>query len=187
MAPHQSLRTHNLGALGSPLLAIGCPFCPRHFHNRSGRTNHIRARHQVESELHEPNPSVPPSPILYPSSHPPSPIPSNHMSPSNHTPPPHLPPPPSNYSPPPSNYSPPSPFNYVLPHADYIPSSVSDHFPPPSDGGFEITALNLDAEDDLDAAPGMDSPQVPDASSVTRAYHPKLDGRVDLFLGLHQD
>ena len=77
----------------------------------------------------------------------------------------------SDYTPPPpSDYTPPSPF--------------SDYLPPPSPGGIEIVAQNSDAEDDLDAAPGMNDP--PDGSSITRAYHPKLDGKVYFFLGMHR-
>ena len=66
------------------------------------------------------------------------------------------------------------------------PSPFPDYLPLPLDGGVEIATLNLDAEDNLDVAPGMNDPQVPDGPSITRAYHPKLDGEVDFFLGMHQ-
>jgi hypothetical protein len=81
-------------------------------------------------------------------------------------------PPLSDYTPPPpSNNTPPSPF--------------SDYLPPPSPGGVdEIAAQNSDAEDDLNAAPGMNDP--PDGSSITHAYHSKLDGKVYFFLGMHR-
>jgi hypothetical protein len=215
MVPSGNFQTHNAHAFGSPSPAIVCLYCPRHFHSRGGRTRHMQAYHQAEFGVHEPNPSAPPSPIPYSSSHPPSPIPSNYMPPpSNYTPPPpsnYTPPPPSNYTPPPpsnytlpppsiytppppsvytppppSNYTPPPPFNYVLPPAEYALSPFSDYLPPPLHGGVEIPALNLDAEDELDAAPGMNDPQVPDASFITRVYHPKLDGKVDFFLGMHR-
>jgi len=180
MVPNRYLQPHNTYALGSPSPAIACPYCLRHFLSRGGRTRHIQARHQAESRSHEPNPSAPPSPIPDSSSHPPSPIPSNYtpLPPSNSTPPP------SNHATPPhSNYTSPPPFNSVIPPADYGLSPFFDYLPPPLHGGIEIAALNLDAEDDLDAAPGMNHPQVPDAPSITRAYHPKLDGKVDFFSG----
>ena len=142
----------------SPPLAIVCPHCPRHFRSKGGRTKHIRVSHQVESEPQELNPSVPPSPIPYLSSHPPSPIPSDYTSS------------------PPSNFTPP-PFNNVLPSADHESSPVSDYLPPPSHGGAEFPAINPDAEDDLDAAPGMNDPQIIDASVTTCDYHPELDGK----------
>src|SRR4030088_80147 len=132
MVPNQKFRTHNAHALGSPPPTTVCPYCPRHFRSRGGRTKHILAHHQAESGSHEPNPSAPPSPIPYSSSHPSSPILSNYT-------PPHS----SNYMP-----MPPSPF--------------PDYLPPPLDGGVEIATLNLDAEDNLDVAPGMNDPQVPD-------------------------
>src|SRR3981081_929699 len=177
MAPYRNLQTHDAHSLGSPPPTFECPYCIRHFLSRTGRTKHIRARHQVEYGLHEPNPYVPPSPIPYLLSHPPSPILSNYTPPpSNYTPPP------SNYTPlPPCNYTPPPPFDHVLAPADRVSPSFSGYLPPPLHGGVEIAALNSDAEDDLDVAPGMNHPQVPDASSVTRVYHPKLDGKVDFF------
>jgi hypothetical protein len=94
--------------------------------------------------------------------------------------------PPPNYFSPPPNYTPPAPSNCALPLADYVASPFSDYSPPPFHGGVEIAALNSDAEDDPDAAPGMNDPQVSDAPSITRAYHPKLDGKVDFFLGNHR-
>src|SRR6266852_7147416 len=107
MAPNRNLRTHNVHALGSPLPTIVCPYCPRHFRSRGGRTKHIRAYHQDESGPPVPNPSAP-LPIPHPSSQPASPIPSDH------------------------------------------------------------------------------TPPLPDGSSITRVYHPKLDGKVEFFLGMHR-
>jgi hypothetical protein len=41
----------------------------------------------------------------------------------------------------------------------------------------------LDAEEDLDAAPGMNDPQVSNAPSIKRNYHRELNGSVDFFGG----
>lgn len=68
---------------------------------------------------------------------------------------------------PPPHYTPPPSFRYSR------PSPLSGNLPP----------SNLGPEDDMDATPGMNDPQVPDGSSVTRVYHPKLDGKVDFFSG----
>ena len=42
-------------------------------------------------------------------------------------------------------------------------------------GGTDSTTLGSDAEDD------QDDPQVPDASSITRTYHFKLNGKSIFF------
>jgi hypothetical protein len=140
--------------------AIACPYCPRHFRSRGGRTKHILARHQAdESEHHEPNPSAPPSPIPYSSPHPPSPVPSELSS--------------SHYMPPP---------------ADYAPSPLPEYYmPPPSCGGADAAPPNSDDEDDIGYAllrGGMSNPQVPDTLPISRAYHPKLDGE-SVFFWVH--
>src|SRR6267154_484740 len=177
MTPNRNLRIHNAHILWSPLSTIMCPYCTRHFRNRGGHTKHIRAHHDAES--HARNPSVSPSAISYLSSRPSSPIPSNYMLPPSLHPssllPPPLPPSPLPSSPLPSSPSP-SPPPLPLP-------SPSDYLPPPFYGGVEIAALNSDAEDDLDAASGMNSPQASDALSIKHYYHPKLNGRVDFFRG----
>jgi hypothetical protein len=74
----------------------------------------------------------------------------------------------------------------VLLPADRVPSPFSDYLSPTLHGGVEIAALNSDADDDLDVAPGINRPQVPDTSSITRVYHHKLDGKVIFFQGIHR-
>ena len=50
MAPNQRIRTHSAHALqvGSSRPTVACPFCPRHFRNRRGRTKHIGVHHRDE-------------------------------------------------------------------------------------------------------------------------------------------
>jgi hypothetical protein len=142
-----------------------CPYsgCCQHFRKVDGRTKHIQAHHHVESGSHEPNPSAPPLPIPNLSSHPSSPIPFNHTSsPSLSSPSPLSP---SSLSPSP------------LPPSDYLP--------PPFHGFVDITPLNSDAEEDLDAAPGINDPQVPDTPSIKRNYHRDLNDNVVFFPSIH--
>ena len=156
----------NVHSLWSPPFV--CPYCPRHLCSRGGCKIHIETNHQAESGLNGFNLYDPPSPIPYLSPLPPTPIPSNFMLP------------PSDYTPGPfsSNYTPSPSSNYVLPPTDYGLSPFSNHLSLSLHGGFEFTALYSAPKDDLDAAPGMNDPQVPDTSSITHAYHPKLDGTV---------
>jgi hypothetical protein len=56
---------------------------------------------------------------------------------------------------------------------------AAEYLPPPFHGGVEIATLNSDPKDDLDAAPGMNNPQVPDT--------PRLKRQVDFFSGCGSD
>lgn len=88
----------------------------------------------------------------------------------------------------PSSHPNPNPFNHTPPPlSDYPPPSPLSDLPASLHGDVEIAALDLDADDDMDAAPGMNDPRVPDGPPITRAYHPTLDGEVDFFfLGMHR-
>lgn len=187
MLPNRNLRIHNAFTLGSPPPTLSCPYCPRWFYSRGGRTQHIRANHQaVGSEPPEPDPPVAPSPMPHSShlsSQPPSPIPSDYMQP-----------PLSGCMPPPSDDFRPSPLDIPPPSDDMRPSPPVD-MPPPSCGDLDSASLDLGAEDDdLDLgyvqsefgdelhedAPfgaGMNDPHVPDPPRITRTYHPKLNGK----------
>lgn len=171
MDPNQNFRI-----LDGPSFA--CPYCPRHLRSKGGRKIHIQAIHQAESRPDDLNLYDPPSPIPYSSPLPPTPTPTLTPTPTPTPTPSNFTPPPFDYTPgSPSNYTPSPSSNYVLPPADDVLSPFSDHSSPSLHGVFEFAALNLAPENDLDAAPGMDDPQVPDILSITRAYHLKLDGK----------
>ncbi len=61
MEPNQVLQTHGASSLPPTL---PCPYCPRYFHRKGGRTRHIQAKHPAnESEPPSPGPSACPAPI----------------------------------------------------------------------------------------------------------------------------
>jgi hypothetical protein len=58
MLLNKNLRIHNIHTLGSPPPTLPCPYCPRHFRSKGGRNKHIRAKHDFEGlDPHEPSPS----------------------------------------------------------------------------------------------------------------------------------
>ena len=173
MVPNQDHQIHNARAIGSPspMPGIVCPYCPRRLRNISGRTRHVHAKHQAESGPDEPNPCAPLSPSPSLSSHPPSPIPFNYSPPLSDCMPP-----------PPFNGTPPS-FNYVLPPADYAPSPFPNDLPPPSPFSGNLPPPSPFSDDLPPPSPFSDDLPpplhggVPDAPSITRTYHPVLDGK----------
>ena len=156
--------------IGSPPPTLKCPYCPRHFKTRSGRTRHIQAKHPTNgSEPHAPDTvaaaRTSTSPIPSPrqsSFHDPSPV-SSHFLPSFHGP-----------SPVPSHFMPsfhdPSPVPSHFMPSFHDPSPVPSHFMPsfpPSIDGFNDVDPNIDMD--------IERP-LPDASCITRVFHPKLNG-----------
>lgn len=65
MLGNHNIRVQNAHTIGSPPPTLPCLYqgCPRHFRNRAGRTNHIRAKHPglLENAQLGHNPSPPPS------------------------------------------------------------------------------------------------------------------------------
>ena len=149
MLPNRNLRVQNAFTLGSPPPTLACPHCPRHFRSTGGRTKHIRAKHQTDVSRHpDPNQSRPPSPTQSLSQPPPEPP-----------------------SPVPSN-SPtqPPPLRRGFNHADLD----TEH--PYSDPGYALPESYSDVvNEDPPPAGGRAIPIPP---SVTRVYHPKLDGKL---------
>jgi hypothetical protein len=158
----------NAFPLCSPSPTISCPYCPRWFHSRGGRTQHIQALHQVdESEPPEFNPPVVPSPLphlLHSSSQPPSPISSGSVP----------------ARPPPSDDIP-RPFCRDLDSAGLGLDVEGDNF----DLGYVPPDINSvfgdEAHEDAPLGAGMSDCHVPDAPQVTRIYHRKLDGKSIFF------
>jgi hypothetical protein len=140
-------QTQNAFTLDSLPPTLACPHCPRHFRSTGGCTKHIRAKHQTDgSGAPEPNPSVPPSPMQSSSE---------------------------------SFSGPPSP----------VPSNSTTR-PPSLCGRFDPASLDAERPySDLGYAPPgsysdiangdpppASSQRIPGPPSVTRIYHPKLDG-----------
>jgi hypothetical protein len=145
--------------LGSPP-TLACPYCPRHFRSKGGRTQHILAKHHTDSEGREPhgsNPSLPSSPV--PSSLPhefyyeqtPSPIPFESTTP------------------------PPSPeeVNTANPDIDV------DVEQPPFD--LNSTPPDFYGEDLPHGEDATEQPDPPHPPHLMRSYHPKLDGELSAF------
>jgi hypothetical protein len=153
--------------LGSPPPTLACPHCLRHFKTKSGRTRHIQAKHPAGANGPETHASdtaasrspIPSFPQLEASFHDSSPVPS-HFIPSPSPSSSHFIP-----SPPPSHFIP-SP-----PPSHFIPSPPSS--PPPSCDGF-IADPNID----MDIA---EHPH-PNASRITRVFHPMLNGMSIFFI-----
>ena len=170
MLQNRQLQLHNTHGtilqVGSPPPTLACPHCPRHFHSKGGRTKHIQAKHDANGlNPHASNVTLPPSPVSslsHSSSHivqfeePPSPIPSDFTP-----------------TPPPS----------------YGEADAADDFP---DIGldaeypqFNQNDIPPDVGDELneDLPPG-DNPMeqhAPNPPHITYIYHPKLNGKVELF------
>ncbi len=82
MVPNQVLQIHGVGS--SPP-TLPCPYCPRYFHRKGGRTRHIQAKHPASgSEPPSPGPAAytaPISPLPQQSFRGSSPIPSDFTPP----------------------------------------------------------------------------------------------------------
>ena len=153
--------------LGSPPPTLVCPFCPRRFNTKSGRTRHMEQKHPHDRPDTAAHTSPTPQPSLHnssptrshflPSLHNPSPVPS-HFMPSLHNP-----------SPVPSHFTP------SLHNPSPIPSPHFMQSPPPS-----CDEVNADPNIDMD----VEHPR-PDSSRLTRVFHPKLNGMSIYFLHIH--
>lgn len=137
MAPNQN---HDY-SLGSPPPTLACPFCPRHFKSKSGRTRHIQA-------IHPANGSAP-------------------GTAASATPPP-LQPPPHNSSP--------------APHTPDTAAHISLPPQPPHDPSPVLSYDGFDANPNMDI--DIEHPH-PDASRISRVFHPKLNGMPIFFLLIH--
>jgi hypothetical protein len=68
--------------LGSPPPTFACPYCPRHFKAKSGRTRHIQAKHSGVAKPNAPDPDLSHiSSSPQPSFHGTNPVSSNFASP----------------------------------------------------------------------------------------------------------
>jgi len=169
MVPNRNLHIYNEFTLGSPPPTIPCPYCLRHFRSRGGRTKHIRAHHANESEPQEPNAFMPSSPITLSSSK--SPSPPQSPIPSDSTPQPpsaHTPPPLSGYIPSPQPMS---------PHLDSIGLNL-DARDARSNSGYMSPNIGDEIHEGTPLRDGASDPHAPDSPSVTRTYHPKMNGKL---------
>jgi hypothetical protein len=139
------LEVHDTYILGSPPPTVACPYCPRHFKVKSGRTRHIKAKHSGVPEPHAPEPATDPLRI---SSSPESPQP-----------------PPSFYGTNSTRSVSPVPSDLASPYLD-----IDNH-------QFDQGSLGGDPDVNL-----------PDAPSIRRTYHPKLNGVLisSLIYRIHQ-
>lgn len=160
----------------APQKALGCPYCPRHFYTKSGRTRHIQAKHQAATDAAgHPSPVPTPSPQSFHNSLPPSPDPPsshegfNTNSLANLD---FIPAPPSHEADPPN-------LNNIMPS----PTHSHEGFRNTVDSPTTNNRFDMDISDS-DAAPspspslsheGSNSPteKIP---RITRAFHRKLDG-----------
>jgi hypothetical protein len=150
MPPSQNLRIRQVHTLGSPPPTLPCPYCPRHFHSKGGRTKHIRTKHDFQGlEPHEPSPSD--------SSPPPSQQPSSNESYHERV----QSPIPSEAPREGSNAGYDMDVDHPIPDSDYTPP------------GSYVEELNRNSPPRGHAH----NQHVPDPPRVTRAYHPKLDGK----------
>ena len=158
--PNRNLRIHNTYTLGSPPPTLTCPYCPRHFHSKGGRTQHIRAKHHIDG--HEPHGSNPSSPVSS----------SLHSSPHEF------------YF---EQALSPIPFESTTPPREEVntanPDIDVDVEQPPFDSNstppdFYGDQLNEDLPPGEDA---MEQPDPPHPPHLTRSYHPKLDGELSSF------
>jgi hypothetical protein len=148
MLPNRNLRIQNTFTLGSPPPTLTCLHCPRHFRSTGGRTKHIRTKHQTdESFPPDSNPSVSPSAQ---SSSEQSPEPSSPI--------------PSNFE----STTPPIRGGFD-PAADW---DVEQRDP---DLGYAPPGSDSDAENE--DPPPESSQHIPIDPSITRTYHPKIDGK----------
>ena len=172
--------------IGSPPPTLACPFCPRHFHSKGGRTKHIRIKHHENG----PNPHV--SNLTVPS----SPVPSSPNSSSHNV---QLDQPPSPVPPDPS--SSPLPLHGEVNTADNfsdididaehpqldLPPDLnvgdeSNENLPPGDNPLEQHGLDLNVSSDDESnedLPSVENPLEQHSSNpphITYTYHPKLNG-----------
>ena len=152
MVPNHNLQIHNVYTLGSPPPTLACPYCPQHFKTKIGCTRHIQAKHPADgSEPHAPDTaaqSIPSS--LQLSFHDSSPIPS-HIMPS------------------------------LPPSCDRFNANSNldmDIEHPHSDQGYILSECGEEVNENFPSGgnPNVRNQHVPDASRITHAFHPKLDG-----------
>lgn len=163
MPPHRNRPTRNLNvyAPDTPVPLIPCLYrdCSRQFHSKGGRTKHIKVYHQVD--LLEVN-----VPVLS------SPIPLVFSSDSSQL-----------------SSRPPTPMPSS--HTSPLPSHRSNDMSA-ENLGFDLENPNFGDELNENLPPGgsVDKQHVPNRRSnrphITRAHHPKLDGK-PIFLSYNTD
>ena len=164
--------------VGSPPPTLACPFCPRHFHSKGGRTKHIRAKHRNHAD--GPNAHwQPPNQTLTPPLAPGVPSPSHS---SSHNIQFEQPPSPISSDAIPSSPIPPSyggvdaaNFADIGIDAEF-PQFDRDYVPPDLNAGNELP-VNEDLPPGLGDNPINQHRDAPHPPHITYIYHPKLNGK----------
>jgi hypothetical protein len=171
MLQNRNLQLHNTHLqVGPPPPTLACPYCPRHFYSKGGRTKHIQAKHDANG----PNPHHASNVTL-----PPSPVPSLSQGSSSHN---------VQFERPPSSIpysgapSPPPSYGEVDAADNFADIDIDAEYPQAQfDRNDSIPPDRNELNEDLlPRDPTMEQPHAPNPPhSVTYIYHPTLNGTVD--------